>query len=47
MYDVRLEMPGWDNAGFNASAWLSVNTGSVLTSGSTPVLQAYPTEHVQ
>ena len=43
VYDARREMPGWDRAGFDASAWLPVVTGSDLN----PPLDAYPGDPVR
>ncbi len=37
-YDARLEMPGWDQAGFNDRDWKPVDTGSDLK----PRIQSYP-----
>jgi alpha-L-rhamnosidase len=38
VYDARLEMPGWSQAGFDQSSWSPIVTGSSLM----PLLQAYP-----
>ncbi len=38
VYDARLEMPGWSQAGFDQSSWSPIVTGSSLK----PLLQAYP-----
>lgn len=38
VYDARLEMLGWDRAGFDDGKWSNVDTGSEIK----PVLQAYP-----
>ncbi len=37
-YDARREIPGWDQAGYNDSAWHRVETGAELV----PVVQAAP-----
>lgn len=37
-YDARLEMPGWDRANYDDSAWYSVDTGATLN----PQSEAYP-----
>jgi alpha-L-rhamnosidase len=37
-YDARLEMSGWDRAGFDESNWKPVDTGSSLK----PTIEAYP-----
>jgi alpha-L-rhamnosidase len=41
-YDARREMKGWDAAGFDATAWQRVNTGSEVQ----PVLQSHPAQPV-
>ena len=38
VYDARLEMPGWNQAGFDQSSWSPIVTGSSIK----PLLQAYP-----
>ena len=38
VYDARLEMPGWSQAGFDQSSWSPIVTGASLK----PLLQAYP-----
>jgi len=38
VYDARLEMTGWSQAGFDATEWFPVDTGTTIH----PVLQAYP-----
>jgi alpha-L-rhamnosidase len=38
VYDARMEMPGWSQAGFDQSSWSPIVTGSSLKS----LLQAYP-----
>ena len=38
VYDARMEMPGWSQAGFDQSSWSPIVTGSSLK----PLLQAYP-----
>ncbi len=42
-YDARLEMPGWDRAGFDAAAWGAVS----VTSKIKVMLQAYPSVTVK
>ena len=42
-YDARLEMDGWDKAGFNASAWKKVD----VAVGIQPKIEAYPSYTVQ
>jgi len=37
-YDARMEMPGWDKAGFNDAAWKPVAVGSEVH----PIMQAHP-----
>jgi alpha-L-rhamnosidase len=37
-YDARLEISGWDSAGFDDHKWAPVNTGSTIK----PLVQAYP-----
>lgn len=39
-YDARLEMPGWNQSGFDDSEWAQVDTGSALNTE--PLIQAYP-----
>ncbi|PWU09930.1 MAG: rhamnosidase [Verrucomicrobia bacterium] len=41
-YDARLEVPGWDNPGFNNGSWTTVTTGAEIS----PALQASPAEAV-
>ena len=43
LYDARLEMPGWNRAGFDASEWCAVDSGSEIQ----PLLQAYPGDPVR
>ena len=38
VYDARLEMPGWNTAGFDQSSWSPIVTGSSIK----PLIQAYP-----
>ena len=38
VYDARLVMNGWSQAGFDATEWFPVDTGTTIH----PVLQAYP-----
>ena len=37
-YDARLEMPGWDRAGFDDAAWLPVSIGAEVT----PSIEPHP-----
>ncbi len=37
-YDARLEMPGWDEAGFDDAQWAQVDVGAQLS----PAIEAYP-----
>lgn len=38
VYDARLEMPGWSEAGFDDGGWFKVDTGTQID----PLVQAYP-----
>jgi alpha-L-rhamnosidase len=42
-FDARLEMPGWDQPGFNDRQWDSVDTGSKIDA----LLQSYPGDPIR
>ncbi len=46
-YDARLEQPGWDSPGFDASAWQPVHVVGAASANDSPPLEADPTPPIR